>query len=141
MGGFSKRKPETQRRAPAPSPTGDFLTLEASAVFAYLSSSPEGLEAGEAARRLRLHGPNEIARPQPPQLRRLLFAQVSHTLALLLWAAAALALLAGLPPLAWAIVAIVLINAAFSFWQEYRASQLVRALHGRMPPGARVRRD
>jgi len=72
---------------------------------------------------------------------RLLSSQVTHTLALLLWGAAALALLAGLPQIGWAILAIIAINAAFSFWQEYRASRLVEALHRRMAPRARVRRD
>jgi magnesium-transporting ATPase (P-type) len=71
----------------------------------------------------------------------MLMAQVTHTLALLLWAAALLAFLAGLPELGWAVLAIILINAAFSFWQEYRASQVVRALQERMPLAARVLRD
>ena len=39
----------------------------------------------------------------------------------MLWAAAALALIGGLPALTIAIVAVVVVNALFSFWQEYRA--------------------
>ncbi|MEO6196995.1 MAG: HAD-IC family P-type ATPase [Dehalococcoidia bacterium] len=66
---------------------------------------------------------------------------MTHTLALLLWAAAALAFLAGLPQLGWAILAIVMLNAAFSFWQEDRAGEVVRALRRRMPLAARVLRD
>src|SRR3972149_2011607 len=84
--------------------------------------------------------PSHTPPPPPPPL-RLLFSQVSHTLALLLWAAAALAFLAGLPQLGWAILAIVAINALFSFWQEYRAGRLVEALHKRLPQVVRVRRD
>ena len=60
---------------------------------------------------------------------------------MLLWAAAGLAFAAGLPQIGWAVIAIVLINGVFSFWQEYRASQLVQALHRRLPAGSRVFRD
>lgn len=129
------------RAAGAP-PTSDALvTLPAEELFAALRSSPAGLTTEEARRRLRQVGPNELPRPRPPHPLRLLFAQVSHTLALLLWAGAGLAFLAGLPQLGWAILAIVAINASFSFWQEYRASQLVEALHRRLPSAVRVRRD
>lgn len=106
-----------------------------------LKSAPSGLSTQEAARRLRQTGPNALPVPRPPSPLRLLLAQVTHTLALLLWGAAALALLAGLPQIGWAILAIIAINAIFSFWQEYRASRLVEALHRRMVPRARVRRD
>ena len=56
-------------------------------------------------------------------------------------AAAGVAFLAQLPQIAWAILAIVLINGAFNFWQEYRASQLVAALRKEIPRAARVLRD
>jgi magnesium-transporting ATPase (P-type) len=68
-------------------------------------------------------------------------SQVTHTLALLLWAAAVLAFAAGLPQIAWAVVAIIIINGMFSFWQEYRAGRLVQALNRRLPTAARVYRD
>ncbi|HEU4760351.1 MAG TPA: cation-transporting P-type ATPase, partial [Dehalococcoidia bacterium] len=135
--------PVTEKRGADRRPAGGLqvLTLEAAELFAALGSSPAGLSSEEAARRLRRWGPNELPTPRPPHPLRLLFAQVSHTLALLLWAAAGLAFLAGLPQLAWAILAIIGINAGFSFWQEYRAGRLVEALRGRMPQAVRLRRD
>jgi magnesium-transporting ATPase (P-type) len=90
---------------------------------------------------LRRSGPNELPAPRPTHPARLFLAQVTHTLALLLWAGSGLAFLAGLPQLGWAILAIIAINAVFSFWQEYRASRLVEALHRRLPAAVRVRRD
>jgi magnesium-transporting ATPase (P-type) len=72
---------------------------------------------------------------------RLLLEQLTHTLALLLWAAAGVAFLARLPQIAWAILAIVLVNGAFSFWQEYRAGQVVAAMRKKIPRAARVMRD
>jgi magnesium-transporting ATPase (P-type) len=64
-----------------------------------------------------------------------------HPLALLLWAAAALALAAGLSTLAGAIVAVVVLNALFAFWQEQQAERAVEALGAYLPPHATVVRD
>src|SRR3990170_7231646 len=128
------------RKSPPPTGQPDVVGLEADELFRSLTSSPEGLTSQEAHRRLQQVGPNELPRPRPPQPLRLLFQQVTHTLALLLWAGAGLAFLAGLPQLGWAIAAIVLLNGLFSFWQEYRSSRLVEALHRRLPAAARVRR-
>ncbi len=106
-----------------------------------LMTEAHGLTSHEADRRLREYGPNDLpAEPMPGAL-GLLAQQLTHTLALLLWAVAAVAFLAGIPEIGWAIVAIVGVNAAFSFWQEYRASRLVQALRQRIPLGARVIRD
>ena len=131
----------TAAGTPARPAAEEIVTVDAPELFARYESSPEGLSGEEAHRRLRRFGPNELPSPRPPHPLRLLFAQVSHTLALLLWAAAVLAFLARLPQLGWAILAVVVINALFSFWQEYRAGRLVEALHRRLPQVVRVRRD
>lgn len=137
--------PGSQQHA-VPPPIGprdaaSIITATDAEALALLQSAPGGLPAQDAARRLRQVGANVLPAPRPPSPLRLFLAQVTHTLALLLWAAAGLALLAGLPQIGWAILAIIGINAIFSFWQEYRASRLVEALHRRMAPRARVRRD
>ena len=110
-------------------------------LYQLLETSRAGLTGEEAHRRARTYGRNELPTPRPAHPLRLAFEQVSHMLALLLWAGAGLAFLAGLPQLGWAILAVVVINAAFSFWQEYRASRLVETLHRRLPSFVRVRRD
>jgi Ca2+-transporting ATPase len=115
--------------------------LEISELFTRYESSPAGLGRDEARERMHRSGPNELPTPRPPHPVRLLIAQATHTLALLLWAGGALAFLASLPQLGWAILAIVAINAVFSFWQEYQASRLVEALHRSLPAAVRVRRD
>ena len=134
------RRPATSKRPPAPA-YSDAHRLDGAELLARLASSPEGLTTEEARARLLRFGPNELPAPRPPHPLRLLFQQVTHTLALLLWAGAGLAFLAALPQLGWAILAIVLLNGLFSFWQEYRSSRLVEALHRRLPSTARVRRD
>ena len=62
-------------------------------------------------------------------------------LAILLWVASGLALLAGLPPLAVAIVVVIVLNAVFAFAQEYRADRSAERLRSLLPMSARVRRD
>nr|WP_281380870.1 cation-transporting P-type ATPase [Nocardioides panaciterrulae] len=106
-----------------------------------LRSRPEGLTDREAARRLEVSGRNELVRRArrtwPGQLGR----QLVHPLALLLWAAAALAWVGGTPPLSVAIVGVVLLNAGFAFVQERHAERAVEALTEYLPPRATVRRD
>src|SRR3972149_4596741 len=75
----------------APPALGEIVAAEAPELFTRYESSPQGLSGEEAHRRLRRYGPNELPSPRPPNPLRLLFSQVSHTLALLLWAAARLA--------------------------------------------------
>lgn len=131
----------TTQRPSETIPVADIPRLEASAILARLASSHSGLSSAEAQARLHRYGPNELPALHLPHPLRLLVAQVSHTLALLLWVAAGLAFVAGMPQLGWAILAVIMLNAVFSFWQEYRAGRLVEALHRRMPAAARVRRD
>ncbi|MDW8060496.1 MAG: cation-transporting P-type ATPase [Thermomicrobium sp.] len=100
-----------------------------------------GLTSEEARARLAEYGPNELPRPRGPALWRLALAQVTHLFALLLWTAAACAYLAGMPELALAIVAVVLLNGAFAFLQEYRAERAAERLGSLLPQRITVRRD
>ena len=67
--------------------------------------------------------------------------QFTHPLALLLWAAALLAVVGGIVPLAIAIVVVIVLNAIFAFVQELQAERATEALKRYLPPLARVRRD
>ena len=77
-----------------------------------LGASRSGLESREAERRLTQFGPNVLSRRGGRRWPRELARQFTHPLALLLWAAAALAWVAGIAPVAVAIVVVILINAA-----------------------------
>jgi magnesium-transporting ATPase (P-type) len=107
----------------------------------HLRSSPEGLSDREAARRLVAYGPNELAgrggRRWPSELAR----QFTHPLALVLAVAAVLAWISGTPSLAIAIAAVIVLNAAFAFFQEVEAERAVEALAAFLPSHARVWRD
>ena len=105
------------------------------------TATASGLTTQEAARRLATDGPNSLPEPARTPPWRELAGQFTHLLAVLLWVAAALALLAGVPALGVAIVAVVVINALFAFGQEYRADRSVERLRSLLPTTTRVRRD
>ncbi|MFD8590862.1 cation-translocating P-type ATPase [Streptomyces sp. NPDC059637] len=106
-----------------------------------LRTSRSGLSSREAERRLLHHGPNELRRRGGRRWPKELARQVTHPLALLLWAAAALAWVAGIATVAVAIVVVIVVNAAFAFVQEAQAERAVEALAAYLPHRAKVVRD
>jgi len=100
-----------------------------------------GLNTPEAKRRLREFGPNEFPPPPRPRLILRFINQLTHFMALLLWIAGVLACVAGTPLIGFAIWSVVLINALFSFAQEYRAERALTVLTELLPLKAKVYRD
>ena len=100
-----------------------------------------GLTQREAQRRLMTHGPNVIRRRAGATWPRLALEQLVHPLALLLWVAAALAMATSQWAIAIAVIAVVLLNAAFAFLQERQAERSVEALAAFIPITTRVVRD
>ncbi|MEU2348492.1 cation-transporting P-type ATPase [Modestobacter sp. NPDC049651] len=99
-----------------------------------------GLSTAEAARR-RVPGGNRLPVERPPSPVRLLAAQLVHFFALLLWGAAVLAVVGGMPQLGIAIAAVVVLNGVFAFVQEYRADRAAEALRDLVPHRVTVVRD
>jgi calcium-translocating P-type ATPase len=116
-------------------------TERADRLLRTLKSSDDGLGSREAERRLVQFGPNELTRRGGLRWPRELARQFTHPLALLLVAAAALAWIAGIMPVALAIVVVILLNATFAFTQETQAEHAVEALAGFLPARAKVVRD
>jgi Ca2+-transporting ATPase len=117
------------------------FTLRVPAVFSSLETGPEGLSSDEAAARLSLYGPNRIHAVKPVSLDyQRLIIQVVHPMALLLWGAGLIAILGGRPVLGLVIWVVVLVNAFFSFLQEYRAERAISSLETLLPDYARVLR-
>ena len=111
------------------------------ATVAPAPSLGNGLESAEVARRQRRFGPNTLPPPPRTPVWQALARQYVRLFSMLLWCAAGLALLGGLPELAVAIALVVLINGTFAFAQEYRAERAAASLQELMPRQSRVRRD
>jgi sodium/potassium-transporting ATPase subunit alpha len=116
--------------------------------FSTLRSTPAGLSPAEAQARYAEFGPNRIEGLARASVASRFLAQFTHFFAVLLWVAAALALVAdsqmpgqGMATLAAAIVGVIAINGLFSFWQEHRAEQTMAALQRLLPQQVRVQRD
>jgi len=110
-------------------------------LFRDLRAEPGGLSGREAARRLEVSGPNELARRGGRRWPGELAAQFTQPLAVLLAVAGVLAWASGTPRLAIAIAAVILLNAGFAFAQEMQAERAVEALAAFLPERARVLRD
>ncbi len=107
-------------------------------VYSELKSSPDGLNATEVKRRLEQYGSNQIKEVKKKPIIYKFFVNLYQLLALLLWAASLLAFLTGTPQLGFAIIAVIMINAIFSFWQEYQAEKAIKALKKLLPVTAKV---
>ena len=119
----------------------NYWVLSRGEVLEELKSSETGLTQEEAARRLAETGPNRIEKLRRKPLIFRFGANLVNLFALLLWAASLFAYLAGMPQLAGAIPLVILINAVFSFWQEYRAEKALEALERLLPAQSRLLRD
>ena len=113
-----------------------------------LHTTAQGLSSVEATRRLVQFGANAMAAVRTTPLWRRFARGFTHFFAVVLWIAAGLAAFAehaepdqGMGALAVAIVGVICINAAFSFWQEYRAQRALQALERLLPRRVRVLRD
>ena len=100
-----------------------------------------GLTSAQAAERLRADGPNTLPAPRRPSALRRFIGELTHFFALMLWGAAALSFVARIPQLGIAIVAVVLLNAVFSFIQESRADRAAERLTAMLPFEVTVLRD
>lgn len=117
-------------------------------VFHALVTSYNGLSDEEAGRRLAEFGPNRIEELRRRPVVLGFFLQFTHFLAVLLWIAAGLSFLSeylhpggGMLHLGTAIVAVIFINAIFTFIQEYRAEKAVEAMKRLLPYHVKVMRS
>ena len=115
--------------------------LSTSEVYRTFETGSGGLSAPEVQLRLRRFGKNELPRQKgKPMIWRFL-SNFTHLMAILLWVAGIIALIAKLPQLAAAIWLVNIINGVFSFWQEFRAGKAIDALKKLLPDYVRVLRE
>ena len=117
-------------------------TQSAEDVLKELASDPSvGLSSAEVVRRAAEFGPNALQGEKGRNPFRILVEQFSSVLVLILVAAAVVSLVLGEGKDAIAILAIILLNAALGFRQEYGAEQAMAALRKLSVPKVKVRRD
>ena len=59
----------------------------------------------------------------------------------MLWAGGAMSFIAGMSELGFAIFLVIVINASFSFWQEYKAERAVEFLEKLLPQKVKAVRE
>ncbi len=116
-------------------------SLPVEKVYSALSSSPDGLSQTEADVRLKKYGVNALREVKGKPLYLKLLANFIHPMAILLWIGGIVALIAKMPQLSIAVWLVILINGAFSFWQEFQAEKATEALRKLLPSFVRVMRD
>jgi sodium/potassium-transporting ATPase subunit alpha len=117
-------------------------------VLRNLVTSENGLSEEEARKRLLEFGHNEIKETKKTPLSIRFLKQFTHFLAILLWIGAGLALLSeclhpgeGMLTLGLAIIGVIIINAIFTFIQEYRAEKAIEKLKLLLPFYVKTIRD
>ena len=97
-----------------------------------------GLDEGEVARRRERDGPNRLPTPGRRPAWSILVAQFTSLIVLFLVAAAAVAFLFGETIEGFAILVVIVINAAVGFLTEMRAEGVIESLRRQAAPSARV---
>jgi magnesium-transporting ATPase (P-type) len=117
-------------------------SLRPADVYYALESSPQGITSEQAQQRLAAYGPNTLREPPSPPRWRMFAMQLIHPMALVLWVAGLVAVLSiAHAVLGLVIWMVVVANALFSFWQEYRTQRAMTALKHLLPAHARVIRN
>src|SRR6266540_2258667 len=120
---------------------GAFWSLPLDGLFAEVAASVNGLSADEAARRLARDGPNTIEVAHPHRGLRLLLAQFTSPIVLILVAATVLSMALGDAVDGLVILVIIAASGALGFWQEHSAGQAVDALMAQVRVEVEVRRE
>ncbi|HET7220420.1 MAG TPA: HAD-IC family P-type ATPase, partial [Vicinamibacterales bacterium] len=119
----------------------DHWTIAATELAAALQSSPDGLTAAEAARRLQEHGPNQLGKSRRTSGVAVFARQLRSPLLLLLVFAAAASALSGEQIDAALVLTIVVVTVAVGFLRERSAEAATAALRARLHARTSVLRD
>ena len=122
--------------------------LPPAAVYAALHSRPKGLVAGEIAELRDELGPNRLDAPRPLWWLHSLVRQFTNFFSILLDLSAVICFIAhrvqpgeGMALLGVALLGVSVLNALFSFAQEFRAERAMEALREMLPQRVTARRD
>lgn len=119
----------------------DAASLHVKEVFELLETSRQGLTSQEAARRLATYGSNMLLEKKHMPIAYKFLAHLKDLFGVLLLFASLLAALGGMWELSVIILLVVLVNAVFSLFQEWRAEKAMETLKSWMPEYSKVVRD
>ncbi|MFH0816467.1 MAG: cation-translocating P-type ATPase [Methanobacteriota archaeon] len=129
-------------------PEDEWYTLSVDDALEKLGSSGNGLAHSEASKRLAEHGPNELVAAKMRGPLSIFLGQFTNFLVIILIFAAAISTYIGLSQGSDAelydavvILVIVAFNAAFGFFQEYKAERAIHALKAMAAPKAQAVRE
>ena len=135
---LSEAPTDTPAPADAPAP---WHTLSVDDALVRQQSASSGLSGGEAAERLKKHGPNELQAVRRESAWHVLAAQFRNALIVILLCATVISGFLGHTLEAAVISVIVLLAVLLGFLQEYRASRALDALRRMAAPVAHALRD
>ena len=121
--------------------TENIFRLTADDTYKELNISVKGLTNDEAKLRVQKYGYNEIKEIKKSSLISRFLSNFTNLLAILLWIASILSVIGGMPQLGFTIILVIIINALFSFWQEFKAEQATESLKKMLPQYVKVIRD
>lgn len=116
----------------------EISTLKIDEAYEALGTSTKGLGEEEITKRQAFFGLNKVQEKKTFHPFRQLIKQFISPMAILLWVAGILAFIAKMPELAIAVWAVIIINGAFSFVQEWRTDQALSLLGKMIPRNVRV---
>ncbi|TDD74878.1 cation-translocating P-type ATPase [Flavobacterium caseinilyticum] len=119
----------------------DWHSVSCNNVLKSLNASSEGLSAAEAAKRLKIAGPNILDRQTRESAFKILLRQFLNPLIYVLLAATILAIAMGKITDGIVVFSVIVINAIIGFIQEYQAGKTIQGLLQLMPENATVMRD
>ncbi|OYT73426.1 MAG: ATPase [Chloracidobacterium sp. CP2_5A] len=121
-------------------PSAPWHALSPQDVYARLETSANGLAAAEVAARQQRYGRNLLPAKPPPKLWLVILHQFANSLIYILLIAGAVTLVIGDFKDAAFIFGVVILNAIFGTYQEWRAEQNAYALQSLLKIRSRVRR-
>jgi Ca2+-transporting ATPase len=116
-------------------------SLEKKEIFEILKTSHEGISHEEAAKRLKIHGKNEIKKISERSILKIFLNQFKSVFIIILLVASLFSLIIKHYLDAILILIIVLTNAFIGFFQEYKAEKIISELKKLLVPKVRVIRE
>jgi len=118
-----------------------FLSLSKEDIYLELETGDSGITEASARQRLEIYGRNKLKTIRKTPLVLRFIYNFTNLLAVLMWVGSGLSFWAKMPEAGWACLVVILINAVFSFWQEFKAEKAVSALKKLIPSCARLIRE